>query len=231
MRNWPQKPPLGVPINWGDPLARGLVGCWLMNEGGGNRVNDLSGNGNVGTFSGDVSWSPAKFGNGVYFAGDTDYISIGDKATLENLTQVTLLAWCNPTNVTGQKCLIDKASKYHLELYNTQARIRTWANSADVIVVSDNLVIAIGVWSCVVGTYDGANNKIYVNGIFYNSGAQTGTITGSTAPVAIGAYSTTPSVLEFPGIMDHVMMWNRALTATEVQQLYMTPFRMFQESF
>ena len=28
-------PPLGSQINWGHPLSKGLVGCWLMNEGRG----------------------------------------------------------------------------------------------------------------------------------------------------------------------------------------------------
>ena len=42
------KPNLGIPINWGNPLANGLVGYWPMLEGTGNTVQDLSGNGNDG---------------------------------------------------------------------------------------------------------------------------------------------------------------------------------------
>ena len=45
------KPPKGAMLNRGHPLSRGLKGCWLMNEGGGKIVNDLSGNGNTGIFS------------------------------------------------------------------------------------------------------------------------------------------------------------------------------------
>ena len=56
-----QKPILGRGINWGDPLARGLVGYWLMNEGVGNKVYDLSGNGRTGTISGAL-WTAGKFG-------------------------------------------------------------------------------------------------------------------------------------------------------------------------
>ena len=42
---WPDprvKPPFGAAqINWGHPLARGLIACWLFNEGGGDPI-DLS---------------------------------------------------------------------------------------------------------------------------------------------------------------------------------------------
>ena len=39
---WTSKPPIGSQIDWSHPLAKGLVGCWLMNEGGGNVVNDIA---------------------------------------------------------------------------------------------------------------------------------------------------------------------------------------------
>lgn len=39
-RNFQVKPPLGSQLNFSHPLSQGLVGCWLMNEGGGNLVND-----------------------------------------------------------------------------------------------------------------------------------------------------------------------------------------------
>ena len=36
------KPPLGSQLNYSHPLSQGLVGCWLMNEGGGKILTDLS---------------------------------------------------------------------------------------------------------------------------------------------------------------------------------------------
>ena len=49
---WIQKPPLGIQIDWSNPITKGLVGCWLFNEGSGDKVYDLSGNGNTGTLTG-----------------------------------------------------------------------------------------------------------------------------------------------------------------------------------
>jgi hypothetical protein len=38
-----QKPPIGATIDWSHPLAQGLVGCWMFNEGGGIPINIVSG--------------------------------------------------------------------------------------------------------------------------------------------------------------------------------------------
>jgi len=50
------KPVRGIRLNKSHPLARGLVGYWLLNEGSGNKVFDLSGNGKTGTINGTITW-------------------------------------------------------------------------------------------------------------------------------------------------------------------------------
>lgn len=40
-----RKPLLGEQINWSHPLARGLVGVWLINEGSGGILYDATNNG------------------------------------------------------------------------------------------------------------------------------------------------------------------------------------------
>ena len=66
-----EKPMYGVLLNTRHPLARGLVGCWLFNEGGGNTVFDLSDNFKHGTFGAEA---PSWVAEGIYFGGDGDYI-------------------------------------------------------------------------------------------------------------------------------------------------------------
>jgi len=78
------KPTRGIRLNKSHPLARGLVGCWLFNEGSGGQVYDLSGNGGDGTITGAV-WSAGKFGSALDFDGGTDVISVGSKAVIDNI--------------------------------------------------------------------------------------------------------------------------------------------------
>ncbi len=92
------KPVRGIRLNKSHPLARGLVGYWLFNEGSGNKVFDLSGNGNTGTFVGDVVWTPGQSGNAIYVPGSNDYINCGNGSTLNpgasgSFTIVARILW------------------------------------------------------------------------------------------------------------------------------------------
>ena len=122
------KPPKGAMLNRGHPLALGLVGCWLMNEGGGNIVNDLSGNGNTGVFVGDgVSWSAGKYGPGISLAGSDDYVSLGTNACiLGSIPQFTVVCSAKVSK-TGYHCLVSKG----LPLAGSPYAGKGWALTID----------------------------------------------------------------------------------------------------
>jgi hypothetical protein len=73
-----QKPPLGAKLNYGHPLARGLVGSWLFNETSGNIVHDYSGNDRHATITGVAAqsavsgWGPENLA----LDGTNDYLQI-----------------------------------------------------------------------------------------------------------------------------------------------------------
>ena len=46
-----------------------IAGMWTFEEGKGDTVEDLSGNGSDGTFVGDIKWAKGQFGNGIEFSG------------------------------------------------------------------------------------------------------------------------------------------------------------------
>ena len=68
-----QKPLLGTSLDWNHPLSEGLIGCWVMNEGAGNKIYDLSGSGIHGVITGGI-W----VGQGINFNGSSDFISAGN---------------------------------------------------------------------------------------------------------------------------------------------------------
>jgi len=70
-----QKPIHGSQIDWKHPLAQGLIGCWLMNEGSGGIIQDISPHGNNGNFASGAA-QPSWVGQSVYFDGG-DYIDFG----------------------------------------------------------------------------------------------------------------------------------------------------------
>jgi len=74
----------------------GLQGWWKMNEGSpSTTAADSSGNGNTATLQGTV-WASGIASNAVNLDGVNDYLSVGDKATLEGNATWTFAAWINP---------------------------------------------------------------------------------------------------------------------------------------
>ena len=66
------------------------------------------------------------------------------------------------------------------------------------------------------GTYDGTTLSLYVDGQIAASGPASGTVDAGADPFLIGV---TP-VDYANGLIDDVRIYNRALSATEVKQLY-----------
>jgi len=248
------KPMLGELIELHDPH---LVGCWLMNEGGGDTIYDLSGNGNDGTLTGDTHWVPGKYGSCLDFDGDGDYVQITDDATLSfgdgtNDSPFSIVAWVNMDDATefyimSKGPVDDISGDEWLFSVNDDDKLyfRVTDNSPGnrEEVISDNTVTSDeGTWVQYVATYDGRGGEDAQNGLFiYRNGqfiAQTQTDQGSytamhdtSSPVFIGALwpeEPHPYGGESNGAIDNVMIYNRALGADEIQQPYSDPFCMFR---
>ncbi|QXU48273.1 T9SS type A sorting domain-containing protein [Chryseobacterium sp. D764] len=70
-------------------------------------------------------------------------------------------------------------------------------------------------WYHVAATYDGANMKLYINGVLDATKAQTGNV-NSTGAFNVGyLYNTSRN---FNGKIDEVRVWKRALSQTEISQ-------------
>ena len=70
-------------------------------------------------------------------------------------------------------------------------------------------------------TYDRANIRLYVNGVQVASRAQTAPIAVSTGKLYIGGDATFGQ--NFQGLIDEVRIYNRALSASEIQRDMNTP--------
>src|SRR5204863_1499266 len=97
---------------------------------------------------------------------------------------------------------------------------------ADVATPADSLLtgsaaLALNTWSHLATTYDGANLRIYVNGTQVATKAITGNLLTSTGVLRIGGNSVWGEY--FSGLIDELRVYNRALTATELQTDMTTP--------
>ena len=80
-------------------------------------------------------------------------------------------------------------------------------------------------WLLTTATFDGSARRIYLNGVQKVEKAWVGPITtGATGISSIGAIHNYngPTNWHFNGLIDDVRIYDRALTAAEVQALYQT---------
>jgi hypothetical protein len=96
----------GLMLDRSHPLARGLVGWWPLNEGGGTRVADVGSYQNPGAFgnitpSSTSGWSGGPHGRAVRFDGSDDIISVPHSASLALTGDMSACAWVNVTSVAS----------------------------------------------------------------------------------------------------------------------------------
>lgn len=204
-------------------LSNGLVGYWKMDEaswsGTAGEVRDASGNGNNGQ-SQNATLTTGKFGNGGNFAGDNDYVSIAESTSLQPGTQMTISAWVKADALASDISLIDKTNNgygFALKLNSGTPQFRngTGAAYSDLSATS---TISTGVWYHLVGTLDSAGNKrIYINGSLSNiSSGETFNGNSTSVPLKFGVRTAA----YYTGQLDEARIYNRALSADEVSQLY-----------
>jgi hypothetical protein len=74
----------------------------------------------------------------------------------------------------------------------------------------------LNTWTHIAATYDGTTLRLFVNGVQTSTKAVTGSIKTSTGALRFGG-NTSWSDEWFSGLIDEVRLYNRALTAAEIQ--------------
>ncbi len=104
------------------------------------------------------------------------------------------------------------------------------------VVIGGNKSVSDGKWHFMTYIFKrDSNAQIYVDGVFDNQGAISqwnGKDFQSNNPFRIGAYTAADNVGVSPplfnGLMDEVRVYNRALSASEISDLYRLGTRKFQ---
>ena len=134
---------------------------------------------------------------------------------------MTLEAWINPGALTGvwRDVIYKGNDNYYLEADSTSGKPATGGTFGAPLFAT--AAPALNAWTHLAGTYDGVTLRFYVNGVQVSSRAQTGAIATSTNPLQIGGDSIFGQY--FFGKIDEVRVYNRALSATEIQSDMNTP--------
>jgi len=142
-------------------------------------------------------------------------------SSLRGTTDITVEAWVNYSSYSGGTESYSVITCWGapwvwlLENPSNRLRFRITAGGADVN-IADTSNHTLNTWIQVVGTYDGATKKIYINGVLKNSSAQTGVLGSPGGTPKIGTYQGTDYCMS--GQIGVTRIYNRALTANEVAQ-------------
>jgi FlaG/FlaF family flagellin (archaellin) len=150
----------------------------------GDVLEDLSGNGNDGTLEDDDGESgPQWSGCGLQFDGQNDYVDISDISAPVDVTEFTIVVKYNQTGNQGDvNQLVEhqfgSGEEWFLETSPDTGESYTNSYSIDYAVEYSNHVVASDAVEqdtthVVVGTYDGTNYNLYVDGDRVASGSYT----------------------------------------------------------
>ncbi|MBU4481393.1 prepilin-type N-terminal cleavage/methylation domain-containing protein [Patescibacteria group bacterium] len=231
-------------------LGGDIVGDWNFNEGSGNKVTDATGY-NTGTLGdgtctagscpGGSSGSCPCWTDGVqgltgkalYFDGINDYVNAGNNPSLNITNALTIEAWVKPSPSTSWKAIVgDYGNSYLLQLVGPDSNtvwpsFLLWDTSGQVhgLLFAMDLLVKNEEWSHIIGTWDGVTSRIFLNAVA-SAGFDTwsGNV-GNTNNMRIGA---THSDRYFYGIIDEVRIYNRALTAMEIQKHYVEGLKKYK---
>ncbi len=213
-------------------ITSGLVGYWSMDtadiDWNNNTIIDRSGNGNKGMLMGLTQASNSvagKIGEAMKFEDAGDYINIPSSANLNlSLAEgLTYASWIRidvaPTNWTP---IISNTSQ-NLSIYKGGLLLFRPGGTIPQLVaylVPTLPTNKVGEWFHVVATYDGAKISFYLNGAPLTCSSCSAAVSGVFP--STNSYKIAGSVTPLNGAIDDLRVYNRALSASEIAELYNT---------
>ncbi|MBI3621533.1 MAG: hypothetical protein HY208_05025 [Nitrospirae bacterium] len=207
----------------------GLLGHWKFEEAGGTTAVDSSGSGNTGALMNGATRIAGGIGQALSLDGLDDYVNIPQTTAL-NAYPLTIAVWMK-TTTTGLKGIVNKyapGSRNGYQLFTSGGNLCAWYFKNGSNYVWDGSGCALQTpgyndnrWHHAVMVVDASGGKLYVDGVLKASRGWTGTAgaPSTTRPLNIGQYPGTASPY-FPGLLDDVRLYSRALSGAEVVALY-----------
>jgi hypothetical protein len=209
--------------SWGRVAAANLIAYYNLNENSGLVANDsISGNhASLDVGMDDGNWVNGYLGNGIRLDGDNDELTIaGGNFNFSN-KPFAFSIWEKRANTGTEDWIFSQGSGtsnlgLHLG-YRADGRysLAFWSND-----LNTSLNFTEGLWRHWVMSYDEntQSQDLYLNGELLTQRTASANYQGS-GTLYIGSRFNSGST-HYEGILDEIKIYDRALTAEEVKQLY-----------
>lgn len=233
------KPTRGTLIRLSHPLVRGLAGCWLFAEGTGKVAADLGFYRQHGSFyGGSPLWTPGRHGYCLQFDGTDECIDCGTGKFGWDLTnELSVVALVNHGASQTNTIFARSAFVRPVRLFGQNGGKFLWRvftdTENDCTLYSTSSHATDGSeWIHVAGTWKPYGGHLYINSVLEASDTATyGNLNlVENQFVGIGGTYESGFIGCWNGTIEYVFIYNRALSAEEIQWLYREPFAMFDSS-
>jgi len=224
MQSWLVAVALSMIVVVGAQAAEtGLAAHWDCNEGQGDILRDSSGNNNQGAIHG-AKWVRSGAGYALQFDGQGNYVDCGAGPSLDLTGPLTLQLWAQPTAANrGEPGIAGKFFESYAMTY--------YGNAFFYISSGGNNVSGptkINTWSHLTATFDGTTMRFYVNGVETRVSPSKFTTVKHGGKFYLGCVLGDPGAADpnlrntafFPGLIDDVRVYGRALSQREILESY-----------
>ena len=206
---------------------------WNLDESEGTTAKDQVGTLN-GTWVGNAVWAPdaGEYGGAIECNDDSSFLTIDDSDEIFEVlgTEFTFSVWVNVTEFTSDyQGIIGKDGKFYLERNNTSSQTIDAVHfkcidetGVNILNLYGGVIINDDEWHHVVAIYAEDSAYLYVDGELDVEGEATGEPVGYVEhPLLIGGiFEDAAYRNSWNGMIDEVRIYNFALTAEEVVELY-----------
>ena len=212
---------------YGTTVPDGLAGYWKLDEDSGTSAADSSGNGLSGTIYGSPSFlENGEAGRSYEFDGVSGYVDLGSPASFQNGTgQRTICGWGRADSASGGEAWI---ASYGNAAIGQAMSIGRDGSKLVGGAYGDELAYSgfwnAGAWNHICLTYDGTTARLYANGQEVSTSPQAKSWNLVRNAAYIGRQVNGNEY--WNGSIDDVRIYDRALSASEVRQLYSNPFNL-----
>jgi len=215
-------------------VSAGLVAHWTFDDGAGITAVDSSGNGHDGTLQGDPQWVAGMIGSGALsFDGSDGLVDVGHDESLSMTDELTITVWVKVSDLSTFYFLVCKQpsgtagdnypGNYEFRIESNTGALQFGHQETEgeqyIFYNSETSITAEQWYHVAVVVTKGELVEFYIDGVSAGSSEQLinfGVL--NDEPVRIGGRKDGYSF--FNGILDDIRLYDRALSAVQIQKMY-----------
>ena len=163
----------------------------------------------------------------IEFDGTDDYVNIPDSSLWDATGGISVSGWCYADSLGSYNVIVNQwstaansSSSWTLETVGSDWRFYMYDSGAATLKYASSTGTATtGAWKHIVGVFNGATLKVYVNGVEGGTTATVTTANTSSFPLRLGRFYDTATG-SWDGQIACTQIYNRALSRLEILQNY-----------